>query len=292
MAETYLDNPAGRLYRILVAMQAIRPNLSVGQAMPEILGISPPLVPDLARAMGDLLQLPSEAQREIEKLTGTQSKERLLRWQPKVIEALNCLLFQTVSPPLQIGQIAALYGPGDLMALEFCSEALHLAGDKQVVDHDFLTGIRQQISDLLDVLESDSDLQAELRDLLIWNVRAMLRACDNYDLRGVAGISDAYNQAIGTMVNNWRVVKSSHGSSPATWKKVVAVLASVAALLGSSAEVITALEHPSASPAGVERVVPVVLPSGPSAASVPAARGESSANPAASESSDANAADR
>lgn len=289
MAETYLDNPAGRLYRILVAMQAIRPNLSVSQAMPEILGINPPLVPDLARAMGDLLQLPGEAQREIEKLTGTQSKERLLRWQPKVIEALNCLLFQMASPPLKIGQIAALYGPGDLMALEFCSEALHLAGAKQVVDHDFLTGIRQQISDLLDVLESDSDLQAQLRDLLIWNVRAMLRACDNYDLRGVAGISDAYNQAIGTMVNNWHVVESRHGSSPATWKKVVAVLASVATLLGSSAGVITALEQPSASPAGVELVV---LPAGPPTASVPAARGGSPANPAASESSDATAADR
>jgi hypothetical protein len=79
--------------------------------------------------------------------------------------------------------------------LAFCSATFHGATSDLMIELDALARDSQGVDRcLLDVLGSDTDLHAELRGLLLRNVRAMLRACDSYDRPGTAGIRDAVNQ--------------------------------------------------------------------------------------------------
>ena len=177
-----------------------------------------------------------------------------MQWRPKVDEALNCLVFQRSTPPPTIGAVANIYGDRELTSLEFCSEMLHIARTELAFEREALDHVRRLISELLEVLVADCELDADLRELLIENVREMLRACDSYDRRGSAAMRDAYNVTIGSLVNNVHVA-CQHGSSPATWAKVVTVLGAVSALLGSSAAVVDAIENLSPAHPVLEVVV-------------------------------------
>lgn len=254
MADDYLDNPAGRLHRVLSRMKAHRPNVHVRDALTEVLGISTPLLHDLVRAVGEVVELPPEVERQVAALPGRHSKERLMQWRPKVDEALNCLVFQRSSPPPTIGAVADIYGDRELTTLEFCSETLHIAQTELGLEGEALDHVRRLISELLEILVADSELDTDLRELLIENVREMLRACDSHDRRGSAAMRDAYNVTIGSLVNNVQVT-CRHNSSPATWAKVITVLGAVSALLGSSAAVINAIENLSPAHPVLEVVV-------------------------------------
>jgi hypothetical protein len=67
------------------------------------------------------------------------------------------------------------------------------------------------------------------------------QTCDSYDGRGAAAMRVAYDLTIGALINNLHIT-CRHETSPATWTKVVAVLNGIAALLGSSAAVVHAIE--------------------------------------------------
>jgi hypothetical protein len=269
VVEAYIDNPAGRLHRILVAMKKGRPNVGVMYGMAEVLDINPPFLSDVARAVLDVFNLAIEAQGEVERLNDEQPKELLLRWQPKVMDALNAMFFQRSSPALTLGVVAGSYGEDDLVALEFCSATLHRLRRELVIERDSLARIREQIADLLVVLESDAALDGELRSLLLRHVRAMLRACDSYDRCGTVGIRDAVNQMVGALVTNPDLVVRKE-SSPGTWQKTATVIALLTSLVGLGTNVMTAIEKASSAPA-IARMVPQVreLPPGTGSADPP-----------------------
>jgi hypothetical protein len=280
VAVAYLDNPAGRLHRILVAMKQGRANVPVMHGMAEVLGIDPPLLHDVARAVAEVFALAIEAEGEVRSLGDDEPKELLLQWQPKVMEALNAMFFQRSNPALMLDTVARGYGEGDLVALAFCSATLHRVRRELVIERDALARIREQTTGLLAVLESDTDLDAELRGLLLWNVRAMLRACDSYDRRGTAGIRDALNQMVGALVSNPDLV-ARRESSPGTWQKVATVLATVSAVVGFGTAVVTAIEKADATPA-IERVIVSPgreLPSGTGSVDLPSSHTHAAVGP-------------
>jgi hypothetical protein len=269
VTEVYLDNPAGRLHRILVRMKQSHGNVPVMHGMAEVLGIVPAFLPDVSLAVSQVFSLAVETQSEIQSLSEDHPKELLLRWQPRVMEALNAIFFQNITPPPTLSAIAGRYGDDDLLALAFCSAALHQVRRELVIEQTALALIREQIADLLAVLESDADLDGELRVLLLRNVRAMLWACDRYDLCGTAGIRDAVNQTVGALVNNPALV-ARRESSPNIWQKVTTVIAAVTATVGLATAVVTAVEK--ASPATYPEIVIVQdreLPPGTGSANPP-----------------------
>jgi hypothetical protein len=261
VATAYLDNPAGRLVRILRAMKDARANLPLAQAMPEVLHVNPPLLPDVARALAELMDLPDEVQSEIEALPDDQPKELLLEWQPKVREALNCLVIQTVGPAPSISAVARIYGQEDLRALDFCSAALHQCRAELVIAPDDLARIKRLLSELLDDINSDLGLNDALRIVLLHNVREMLRACDSYERRGVESIRDAFNQTIGALWSNPDAVvaeerKASSSSKPGTVKKVIATLVTISALINYPISALTIIEAISSGQAVTEINLP------------------------------------
>jgi hypothetical protein len=259
------------------AMKDGRSNVPAMNAMAEVLGIVPPYLPDVCRAVAELCSLSDEVQSEVERLGDNQPKELLLRWHPKVMEALNALFFQRSRPALTLGAVTDCYGKEDLYSLEYCSATLHSLRGEAVIGHAVLVRIREQISDLLGTLESDTCLDAELRDLLLWNVRAMLRACDSYERRGATGLRDAYNQTIGALTTNPDLVKRRK-SSPDTWQKVTVVLTAVATAFNCVTSVITAIEDASAHPS-VEKVLIVPeLPPAPGSVVMPTSHTAASSN--------------
>lgn len=269
MAEVYLDNPAGRLYRILEAMQKGRQNVNIMEGMAEVLGIVPPFSSAVARAVSEVLNLAGEAEAEVRALNDEHNKELLLRWQPKVMDALNAMVFQRTSPVLTLGAVAGCYGREDHIALEFCSDALRRFRRELAIERDALDRIRGQIADLLVVLESDTALDGELRGLLLRNVRVMLRACDSYDRCGTAGIRDAVNQTIGALVTRPDLVVRRE-SSPATWQKTATVIALLSSLVGLATNVMMAIEKASPGPSIEIVTLPVrELPPGVGSADPP-----------------------
>lgn len=237
--------------------------------MAGVLGVDPPLLPDVARAVSEVFDLAIEAQDEVEGLGDEQPKELLLRWQPKVMDALNAMFFQRSTPVLTLGAVAGCYGEDDLVALEFCSATLHRIRRELVIERDALARVREQIADLLAALESDTALDGELRGLLLRNVRAMLRACDSYERCGTAGIRDAVNQTIGALVTRPDLVVRKE-SSPGTWQKAATVITLLSSLVGLATNVMTAIEKSGPAPA-IEIIVPQVreLPPGASSADPP-----------------------
>ncbi|HUY48828.1 MAG TPA: hypothetical protein VMV92_24450 [Streptosporangiaceae bacterium] len=256
MDETYLDNPAGRLYAILHRIKHFpTPNAGLRDAIPEILGITPE--PEIVgHAVGEMLRLPSLTRTEVARLATQQSKERLLRWVPNVGNAIGCLLFHPGGTVL-IGQVAGKYNDGDMTSLEFCSEALHLAMRQPVICATHLQEITAKIIALHRTLMDDSSLDPALRLILMDSAWKMVIACDSYLVTGPGGLRDAYDRAVGAMVNVWPVVAQKQTSSTETWKKVAAVMGAVAALLGSSAEVVKAIASPSSSQPALQQVITV-----------------------------------
>jgi predicted RNA-binding protein len=268
-AVVYMDNPAGRLYRILDRMKHARGNVPVMNGMAEVLEIDPPFLPDVARAVAEVFSLAVETEREVQSLGDDQPKELLLQWHPRVMEALNAMFFQRRNPPLTLDVVAALYSAEDLLALAFCSATLHSARRELVIEFDALARVREQIVDLLDVLESDADLDGELRRLLLRNGRVMLWACDSYHWRGAAGIRDAVNQTVGALVNNPDLVARAE-SSPKSWQKAMTVVAMVTSLVNLGNTVVTAIEKAGAGqPAQIVIVSPRELPPGTGSADPP-----------------------
>jgi hypothetical protein len=224
--------------------------------MPEILGISPPLLPDVARALSDLIQLPQLTQFHVRALKTSQSKDRLLRWVPNVEQAIACLLFHP-GTSVTVGQLAAKYSEGDMAWLEACSEALHLAATDKDIPASALTEIRDKIHDLARTLKQDRDLDPGLRDLLLIHISDMFMACNSYPLTGPQGIRDAYNRTVGAMLNVWPDVVEKHKTSPGTWAKAAALMTAVAALIGSSAQVAAAIASPHSAQPAIQQVINV-----------------------------------
>jgi hypothetical protein len=212
--------------------------------------------------VSDVLNLAVEAEAEVRALSDEHNKELLLRWQPRVMDALNTMFFQRTSPVLTLGAVANCYGREDLFALEVCSDALHRFRRELVIERDALARIREQIAELLAVLESDTALDGELRGLLLRNVRAMLWACDSYDRCGTAGLRDAVNQTIGALATRPDLLVRKE-SSPGTWQMAITVITLLTSLVGLATNVVTAIEKAGSAPE-IEFIMPPVreLPPG------------------------------
>lgn len=263
--DIYLDNPAGRLYIVLNSMRNYpNPGSGLEEALPVVFTVAPELHL-VARAIGEVYQLPSQAVAEVQQLTTGQAPDRLLRWAPNVNKALASMLYHRTSPPLQIGTIASQYDDADMISLDFCSEALHLAKPGLQLKIAQLQDIEAKLTDLRVTLEDDSDLDLELRSMLLDNVNEMIWACRSYHRTGTAGVRHAVNQTVGAVVNNWNLTVRQD-TSPGTWAKFTVILGTVTAVVGFGTAVATALEAP---PPSSDPIVRLVVP-GPKNLATPA----------------------
>jgi hypothetical protein len=270
MAE-YMDNPAGWLlsnlnYLVLRGkeVQPAKSDINVSAALKEmseaITGRTNASDSDTAHYVLELSKLPVGAREEVYALRHLLTEaiiDHMLRWYPNVILALSVL----VSPSSKFNTFITRIKPDVLTALEECSELLHIHRPQPTLEEDKLARLRELINDLLDALENDAAIDADLRTLLLRQVRAMEMALLNARIMGAPVVEEALAETIGSLYLNWKLI-ARWDTSPGTWQKVTAVLSAIAAALSLGTAAIQALEpQPPTSRPAIETVI-VVEPSG------------------------------
>lgn len=124
--------------------------------------------------------------------------------------------------------------------------------------------INTVITELRAAVEEELAAEQELRDFLLHHAETMSRALNDYQVRGVAGLENAFDQAIGSMERRGGEFVSKGYTRREAWKKFGAAIGAVAAVLAIPpsavqivSEVRSAIDGPSIPP--VEEVI-VVTP--------------------------------
>ena len=269
--EDYVDNPAGWLLsnlkylvsegkEVLSSKSDITVSIALRQLSEALTGKKSANDRELANYVLELSRLPVEAREEIYALRPLLTEaiiDHMMRWYPNVILALSVL----VSPSSKFNTFVTRIKPDVLTALEECSELLHIHRSQPTLKESDLARLRGQVNELLKMLEADTVIDPELRNLLLRHTRAMEIALINARLMGTPVVEAALAETIGTLYLNWQII-AKWDTSPNTWQKVTAVLSAIAAALSLGTAAIQALEpQPPASRPAIENVI-IVEPSG------------------------------
>lgn len=186
-----LNNPAGRLHRILAqAQENLKGRAHVSDVWHSVLGLSDEL--DLTQQMAGLLAVLDEV---IELL-------RSSRVSPTHFSAQLYRVAQALSPIL-FGRSASELGnhldDSSLGALGLCASVLDGRSEESLIDADDLSGLKSDVDELLQKLV-DTDIDQTLTEVIIVFLHRILRAISDYHIYGSAGLRRALETAVGTMV--------------------------------------------------------------------------------------------
>lgn len=226
MAE-YLDNPAGRLHRLLVLFRQNATNARAWQTWAATFGIQGENFPELARCLGLLLALPGEIESELAQVDpANYPGDILLRWKDKIVPALVPGLFMAQ----QADQMAAQFDDASLGFLETCSWTLHRYRQQRPIADSDLERIRKLLNELEAELRDSEQIDAELREFLMRQCNEMSCAVQDMVIRGPAALEDALDRAAGAAYRRKDLARRS-ASAPSAWRKFGEVIVAVAAAL-------------------------------------------------------------
>jgi hypothetical protein len=267
----YLDNPAGRLHRLLVRFRQNASNTQAWRTWAATLGISDTDYPEVARGLGMLLALPGEAESELAQVDPADYPgDIVLRWKDKIVPALVPHLFEA----RQADQMAAGFDDASLGFLETCSWTLHRYRPQRLIADSDVERIQKLIDELYSELRTSVSIDRELRVFLLEQCEEMTRALRDMEIRGPAALEEALDRAVGAAHRRADLAARS-SEAPGVWRKFGEVLVVVAAALQIATSAVAlpgqvqqAIEGPP-PPAQVQ-VVEVSEPGQPPTADTPA----------------------
>lgn len=211
----YLDNPAGRLHRLLVLFRQNASKRRAWQVWAATLGIPGNDYPEVARGLGMLLALPGETESELARLDPADYPEDIvLRWKDKIVPALVPPLFHGQ----QADQMAARIDATSLADLETCSWTLHKYRPQRPIADSDLERIRKLIDGLETELRESGDIDPELRDFLLQRCREMSRALRDVAIRGPVALEEAFDRAVGA-AHRRKDLAARSSEAPGAWRK-------------------------------------------------------------------------
>jgi hypothetical protein len=256
----HLDNPAGRLHWFLAAMRTQPQHLTIDQATAEVPGGGPSRS-KVMHAMADVMAMPAEIRAQVEEFSDADGTELLLRWEPRVRDALGACLI--LAQPLN--NLLSQYNDTDLLSLEHCSWELHRRCAQQVVGEAELARLRAELDAVRDDILA-ADLPAGLRGFLLEHLDEMSRALWAYQLRGITAIEEAYDRAAGALrrrADFWAQARQENREDPdgpvgrfsrfmGQILTVITVTGLAFALPGQAVNMIDAIEGKKADPTILE----------------------------------------
>jgi hypothetical protein len=223
----YLDNPAGRLHRLLVRFRQNASNVRAWQTWAATLGIPDTDFPEVVRGLGMLLALPGEVESELAQVDPADyAGDIVLRWKDEIVPALVPNLFQGQ----QSDQMAAHLDDASLASLETCNWTLHRYRPQRPVADSDLKRIRRLIGELEIELRESGDIEPELREFLLQQCREMSRALRDMEIRGPAALEEALDRAVGA-AHRRKDLAARSSEAPGVWRKFGEVIVVVAAAL-------------------------------------------------------------
>ena len=192
----YTDNAAGRLHNVLAAVKGITGSVHLGTAWSSALGIPQEERGRLLEGIARVVLLAGEARSDI---LGAHSEieELCLRWVGPVDTALQRahLLEQGVT------EVTKYFGPDHLQSLEIASHQVHMYRPGKPVSEIDKERALELVTQLLEVLNSSSDLDEATKSLLIRHAAAIQLALNLLDVVGAQGLEDAVAGAIGAGIS-------------------------------------------------------------------------------------------
>lgn len=232
----YLDNPAGRLHKVLQSFRHAAGNQSemgvpqhqtIAHAWAKALKVSSIDEPALLRQLAHVFQLPDDIKREIAEVDDEQfDSDFALRWQGWLMPQLAPALFSGV----QASTVAGQMHEAALSSLEQCSYVLHRHRPQLVIPEAHLVNIWGLITDLGEEIDADDKMDQGLRDFLLSQVNVMIRAVSAVELRGSVTLEEAFDQAMGAVMRRTDLtVRIADNKS--VWTKFGVIIATVASAL-------------------------------------------------------------
>lgn len=211
--EAPLDNPAGRLHRILVGVTSANEAEQVDRVLQRLFGLEDEKdeasrVALLLRQVAELATLAQQAQAQIETLVDV-NHELFLRWVSKVNKALMWAPRWNEN----INNMKQLLDSTTLYSLEMCADMLHRMSPEPTIEDDKLSELVELVRAAIDATAEMSALPAEVRQSLIARLREVEISFIYFRTTGYPGVETAMDALTGT----WARQPTAHSSEATGW---------------------------------------------------------------------------
>ncbi|MFI5910022.1 hypothetical protein [Dactylosporangium sp. NPDC051541] len=190
------DNPAGRLWAILVAAQAVDPDAPALAGWTTALGVDVHRTSDTLRAFSLVADLNAKVRTQIAELPFEADPSAIASHLGEidgVIDRLPRLADYSMS-----WSLAGLTDAG-MLSLRICASTLGRYLSEPVLSRDQLRILSTQVDDLVESVRSSSDLDARLQRFILDLLLKVKFALDNYRILGLLPLEAATNELVGAL---------------------------------------------------------------------------------------------
>jgi hypothetical protein len=185
------NNPAGRLLDLLNQANGVRLE-SVRQVWCAVFGIDTNDTPSLLRRLATLRELPEQAAAAVRSLPN-EDHEHLLTWRSRVEGVLHGA---TSHVDGNWRAAARALDEVAMYSLDSCARKLARVRPEAVLPEGTVAELHRSIRDLLAAILK-ADLEPQVRDFLLEQLRAADEALQEYRIRGVRGLREALDRMAG-----------------------------------------------------------------------------------------------
>jgi hypothetical protein len=174
------DNPAGRLYKILLDLKSKQPPLSMRVVWADVFGIEPGNIINIYSHLIRLQELVNEVDKSIR--LQDVDHEIFLQHLPKVRAILTLTNLDT-----PLSNVSTNLSESVLLALQFCSDKLSKACPERTPSEKEIKELLVEISQLAEHI-LNSHINKNLKEILSELVESMRQAVAEYRIRGGVGL--------------------------------------------------------------------------------------------------------
>lgn len=203
-----MDNPAGRLHDLLERARKLgyADHVRLRMVWGALFEIDPKDTPQILAVTIRLFELTAQTRKFVGMLDGV---DRDLYVQPvKDVE----IAFASTTCDSQWVEFKTKIKDTTMTGLAFCSDTLSKTMHEEVIEQETLDDLKAEVDKLIDeVLKSDMD--ATLKAIIIDHLEGIRRAIIEYRIRGTAGLRQALDSGVGSLMRHLEELKKS-GSKP------------------------------------------------------------------------------
>jgi hypothetical protein len=189
-----VSNSAQRLHDALVALRRRTSPNNVEDIWPEAFETGRLTTPQFLRQFAKFLELPDRVRAEIQAAEGELPSELLLEWFPKLQTALKHLY-----PRAPINEFTGRITDEMLLGLRFSATVLAKHSPEKIISSDALSNLLGKANELRRELV-ESDLDPEVKRVLVARLDEVISAVAAYRLTGAPGLEESFDAILGSLV--------------------------------------------------------------------------------------------
>jgi hypothetical protein len=180
-----LNNPAGRLHRILSRAKSAG-QANVLSAFASAFEIPSTNIPEVLMNLGRLGVAVDEVSEELRRVNATDTLELYLESAPQLKSALSIQNLGTAWESYK-NHIR----DEDLRALRYCSKDLSKLSFEEALSDEQIKDLKAKVETLYEDVLSSTDLEAQLRRVILGHLDSIRRAIHNYRVEGIRPLAEA-----------------------------------------------------------------------------------------------------